>query len=189
VTKSILVIQGHPDQESFNEALMDSYVQGARSVGHEVRILAVRDLSFELVAHHYAKERELEPDLRQAQELMSWGKHWVLFYPIWWGGMPALLKGFLDRVLTADFALRYQENGVPLGLLKGRTCEIYNTSDTPPIAQWWYLQGNKAQLKRNILGLCGVKIKRHQTFGPLFNSTLEKRQDWLQQMVGRGRVV
>jgi len=189
MARRVLVIQGHPDAESFNQALMKSYVTGAEATDCEVKILAVRDLKFDLIAHHEAKKVELEPDLQQAQEWMTWAEHWVIFYPIWWGGMPALLKGFFDRSLTTGFAARYQDNGIPIGLLKGRSVEVYNTTDTPPIAQWWYLRGDRAQIKRNILGFCGLTVKRHQALGPLFNSTAEKRQNWLKLMEKYGQSI
>ena len=175
----ILMIDAHPDADSYCTSLAEAYSKTAENQGHEVVWLRLRDLRFDLVAHHKAKPLALEEDLLKAQQQIKEAEHLALIYPIWWGGMPALLKGFLDRVLTPNFALKYQENGAPIGLLKGRTLDIINTCDIPPIAQWWFLRGDKLQQKRNVLGMCGLKIRRHQRFGALHNSTLSQREAWL----------
>ena len=89
----ILILQGHPDTQSFCGNLALSYQQGAQSAGHECRLLHISELSFDPnLAHGYRQIQTLEPDLVKAQEWISWCEHLVIIYPIWWGQMPATLR-------------------------------------------------------------------------------------------------
>lgn len=86
-------------------ALADAYEETARQKGHEVRRQNLGDLRFDpILWHGYQKVQELEPDLLAAQASITWCDHWVIIYPIWWGSVPALLKGFFDRALYSGFA-------------------------------------------------------------------------------------
>ncbi|MFW5761753.1 MAG: NAD(P)H-dependent oxidoreductase [Cyclobacteriaceae bacterium] len=80
--------------------------------GHEVRTQCLGDLSFDPILWKGYKEiQELEPDLKYAQECIKWSDKWVIIYPIWWGSVPALLKGFMDRTLYSGFAYKYHKGG------------------------------------------------------------------------------
>ena len=94
--KKVLIIQGHPDQESFNFGLSEAYRIGAESAGVEVKQLTIREMSFDPnLQFGYRKRMELEPDLVDAQEKVLWSEHLVFFYPVWWGSFPAIMKGVL----------------------------------------------------------------------------------------------
>src|SRR5687767_177290 len=96
--KKILLIQGHPDAESFCFHLSDVYKKAALKRA-EVKEIIVRDLAFNPnLQFGYRKRTELEPCLLEAQEKIRWADHIVIFHPVWWGSVPALFKGFLDRV-------------------------------------------------------------------------------------------
>ena len=111
----ILVIDGHPDAASLTAQLAASYAAGA---GDDTVALVLRDLDFDLTLRTgYRTPQDLEPDLARAQELLEWADHVAVFTPVWWGSVPALLKGFFDRTLERGWAFRYQENGMPEGLL------------------------------------------------------------------------
>ena len=93
--KKILLIQGHPDAESFNFALYEAYKKGAIASGAEIKEIIVRDLRFNPnLQFGYRKCTELESDMLESIEKIKWAEHIVLFYPVWWGSVPALLKGF-----------------------------------------------------------------------------------------------
>ncbi len=128
-------------------------------------------------------EQTLEPDIRKAQELITWADHLVFVYPIWWGLMPALLKGFFDRVFLPDFAFKYQQGKTfPAQLLKGKTARLLVTADSP---SFWYSlvmgRPNHIAIRRSILGFSGIKPIRIKTFGPVRNSSAEQRKKWLMQ--------
>ena len=111
--KRILFINGHPDGGSFNAALAEAYRKGAVETEAEVREIIVRELKFNpSLQYGYRKRTELEPDLLMAQECIRWAEHLVWIYPVWWGSLPALLKGFIDRVFLPGFAFKKRENSL-----------------------------------------------------------------------------
>lgn len=98
--KRILLILGHPSATSLCAALADRYAQSALAAGHEVRQLRLGEMDFDPVLREgYQQIQALENDLSAAQSDILWAEHLTLVYPIWWGGIPALLKAFFDRVL------------------------------------------------------------------------------------------
>jgi NAD(P)H dehydrogenase (quinone) len=105
--KKILLILGHPDLESFNQALYAAYKKGALRSGAEIEEIRVGELQFDpSLRFGYRKRMNLEPCLLEAQKKIIWCDHIMLIYPIWWGSMPAVLKGFFDRVFLPDFAFK-----------------------------------------------------------------------------------
>lgn len=182
--KRILVILGHPSTDSFCAALARQYNESAGSAGHEVRTLQLGELNFDPVLREgYRQPQPLEPDLIAAQDAILWAEHLVLAYPIWWGGIPALLKGFLDRILLPGFAFRYKAGSpFPEKLLAGRTAHLLVTMDTPPwYFRWVYGMPGLHQMRRTTLAFCGIRPEKTLTFGPLLNSTPQRRQAWLEQ--------
>lgn len=127
----------------------------------EVRTISLAEISFDPILHKGYKEiQKLEPDLKKTQVDILWADHLIFIYPIWWMNMPAILKGFCDRVFLPGFAFKY-EFGIPRGLLKGKTAEIIVSSGGPKIF-YQFLAGKIAikVLKNNILKFCGIKTKR-----------------------------
>lgn len=155
----LYILLAHPDADSFNGALADAYEASARKNGHEVRRHNLGDMKFDpiLWKGHNAIQ-ELEPDLKQAQENILWCEKWVIFYPIWWGSIPALFKGFIDRALYTDFAYRYHDDD-PFWdkLLTGRSAHLVTTSDGPKWWLWWqYRNADISAVKRATLEFCGI---------------------------------
>ncbi len=133
----------------------------------------------------YRNAPPLEQDLQAAQADILWAEHVTLVYPIWWGSVPALLKGFFDRVLLPGFAYKYQSGKkYPQPLLRGRTAHLLLTMDTPPwYYRWVYGAPGLRQVSRTTLGFCGIKPLKSIMLGPVISSTLPQRQRWLQQAV------
>ena len=184
MSKRILVILGHPSKESFCAALADSYVEGAKAAGNEVQLTSLGDLSFDPVLRNgYVTIQELEPDLVAAQAAISWAQHIVFVYPIWWGAMPALLKGFIDRLFLPGFAFKYREGSQFWDrLLSGRSAHLIVTMDTPPwYFRWVYRMPGHNQMRRTILEFSGIKPVAVSSFGPIKDSNQQKREKWLAQ--------
>ncbi|KYG96516.1 NAD(P)H-dependent oxidoreductase [Paenibacillus jamilae] len=190
MSKKILVIQGNPVAGSYGEALAQSYVKGAKAAGAEVRLLQLSELDFNPnLLGGYRNKLPLEPDLIQAQGSIKWAEHLVFVFPIWWGSLPALMKGFIDRTFMPGFAFKYQK-GKPLPdkLLKGRTARLITTMDGP---HWYYrfFQGQPGHrmMKDSTLHLCGVKPV-HSTAIDLMNKLSDQqRNDWLSKVEQLGR--
>ena len=180
--KKILVILGHPDSNSFCNSIARAYVEGAVEAGAEIQELKLGDLTFDPVLWNgYNKIQELEPDLVKAQELICWANHLVFIYPNWWGAMPALLKGFFDRVFLPGFAFKYGEGtSLPTKLLTGRTAHLMVTMDTPAwYYRWVFHRPGHNQMKRTILEFCGIKVVKISEFAPVRDSSQELREKWI----------
>ena len=159
-TQRILLIQGHPDAVTrhLGHTLEDAYAEGAEAAGHEVRRVPVAQLDFPLLRSQQAWEAgTLPPALAQAQADIAWAQHLVLFFPLWLGDMPAVLKGFLEQVARPGFAFR-PERGDPLGKkgLTGRSARVVVTMGMPALVYRWYFRAHSVKsLERYILGFVG----------------------------------
>ena len=180
--KRVVVIVGHPAADSWCRALADSYAAAARAGGHEVRMLQLAQLNFDPSLHEgYRQIQALEPDLLAAQGTVAWAEHVVIAYPIWWGSVPALLKGFLDRILLPGFAFKYRPGkAFPEQLLRGRSAQLLVSMDTPPwYFRWVYRMPGIVQLKKTTLEFCGIAPVKVAAFGPLIASSSAQRASWL----------
>jgi len=187
--KRILVILGQPQRQSFGAALAQAYAEGARASGAEVRELFLGDLKFDPAgAMNHSSPPALETDLVMAQEAIKWAEHLVFVYPIWWGTIPALLKGFIERVFLPGFAVNFRDNS-PLWdkLLTGRSAHLIVTLNTPSwVYRWVYGRPGHNTMKKTILEFCGIKPVRITEVGPVRNSTDTKRKQWIAQIRALG---
>ena len=182
--KRILMILGTPKSDSFCHALAEAYCQGARGEGHVVRQLKLGEIHFDpILRDGFSQGQALEPDLLEAQRQIHWAEHLVFVYPVWWGGVPALLKGFFGRVFLPGFAFKYRNRSQLWDkLLSGRTADLLVTLDTPPwYFRWIYGAPAHRQMTRTILGFSGIKTRRLAEFAPVRPSTEEQRQGWLRR--------
>ncbi len=186
----ILVLDGHPNDESFCRALGEAYERGALKSGAEVRRTVLAHLAFDPILHQgFQKRMDLEPDLLKAQQDILWADHLVVIHPVWWGTYPALLKGFFDRAFLPGFAFRYRPNSPWWDkLLTGRSGHIIYTVDQP----LWYLRfvngrPSELSLKRMILGFCGIAPIRATGITPIRDSTEAFRTKWIAKIEESGR--
>jgi len=187
---NVLVILGHPRADSLCGALADAFCEGARAAGVQLRRLNLSALDFDLHVHTPSPSHQpLEDDLRRARELVRWADHLVFVYPTWWGTMPALLKGFLDRILTPGFAFRTCEGGIGYqGLLNGRSAELITTMDTPPLVhRLLYREPGRNAMARATLGFCGIQPVRSLVFGSVRHAGARQRSEWLARAQRQGR--
>ena len=168
--QQILVILGHPAADSLCAGMARAYAEGARQAGAEVRWLPVGGLDFDPLLHGgYRGDQPLEPDLAAAQGDIRWASHIAWVYPIWWGGLPALLKGFIDRVFLPGYAFRYRKGSSLWDrLLAGRSAELLVTMDSPPwYFRWVVHMPGHHQMKKAILEFCGIRPVQVHSFGPV----------------------
>ena len=187
--KRILMILGTPKNVSLCTALGEAYAQGARDKGHVVRQLKLGEMSFDpILRSGYEQSQTLEPDLLEAQRQIHWAEHLVFVYPVWWGGIPALLKGFFDRTFLPGFAFKYRNRSQLWDkLLSGRTADLLVTMDTPPwYFRWIYGAPAHRQMIRTILGFSGIKTRRLSEFAPVRPSSEAQRQNWLRRAESLG---
>ncbi len=188
--KKIAIINGHPNQDSFNVGVVEAYRLGAVETGAEVKEIVISNLNFNPnLQFGYQKRMELEPDLMKAWEIIRWADHLVWVHPVWWGGFPALMKGFIDRLFLPGMSYKYRENSVLCDkLLKGKTARIITTLDQPG---WYYRlffgRPSVNQLRKSILEYCGVKPVKVTYIGIIRNSKDEQRHQWLNKAKELGK--
>ena len=189
--KKVLVILGHPLRRSFCGVLKRSYIVGAEEAGAQIKELNLGELKFDpLLKNGYKKKQKFESDLKKSQEYIAWADHLVIIYPTWWGTMPALLKGFFDRVFEPNFAFKFRGKTSLLWdrLLKGKSAHIITTMDGPP---WYYKlflrQPGINIIKKGILNFCGVKPVNVSIYGSVKKSSKDQREDWIVDVIKKGQ--
>ena len=154
MAERIFVLNGHPGPTSLTRQAMERYAAAAQAAGHEVRLVHLNDLTFDPDRGKagYANAKPLEPVLEDALANLEWCSHFVLASPLWWGGFPAKLKGWIDRVFVIGRTFTTEETtpiGLPKPMLPGRTARVLITSDTPRAFMWFaYRDTIQNQIKR-----------------------------------------
>lgn len=189
--KKILIINGHPDKESYNYALAAAYKSGTQKTKADVKVINIGDLNFNPnLEYGYRKRTKLEPDLLDAQEKIKWAEHIVWVYPVWWSSVPAIMKGFLDRILLPGFAFQKREGSLLSdSCLNGKTSRIICTLDQPT---WYYrlvyLSPSHMAMKRGTLAYIGIKKVRITAIGPIRLSKDAYRAKWLKKVERLGEL-
>lgn len=189
--KRIVVIRGHPDvnPNHYGSALADAYVSGAQQAGHETKTIIVATLNFAILRSKQDWEHGTpDEDIRQAQAAIGWADHLVIFYPLWLGSMPAILKAFLEQVLRPGFAIDHSAGGSRWKKrLNGKTARIVITMGMPALVYRWYFRAHSLKsLERNILGFCGIGPIKESLIG-LVEGSNSKREKWLKTMQALGK--
>ena len=177
----ILVVMGHPGINSFCSIMSRHYSEGALAGGAEVKTLNLAELDFNLNLGAGYRDRsgtELEPDVKRSQELLVWADHYVFVFPVWWGGLPALMKGWVDRVFLPGFAFKYRKNS-PFWdkLLVGKTARVIMTMKAPV---WYYRLVYGGPVDKSFvnttLKFCGVGPVGVTRIGSIENLNENKRE-------------
>ena len=191
----ISVILGHPSKESFNHAIADSVVATLRQNGHHVLFHDLYEERFNpvLPVSEIPKNADTDPLVKKYCEEIASADGIVIVHPNWWGQPPAIVKGWIDRVIRPGVAYEFLEGdggeGVPCGLLKVKTALVFNTSNTTEERESALFGDPLDTIWKNcIFGLCGVTDVHRKTFSVVVTSTEMKREAWLQdarEMAGR----
>lgn len=190
--RRIFVLNGHPGETSLSRLFSEDYAQAAVQAGHELRISHLHDLDFDpdFGGGGYRAAKPLEPDLEAVMANMDWAEHVVLLSPMWWGGLPAKLKGLFDRALLPGSAFDTRAKtwlGSPRPLLAGRTARLIMTSDTP---HWFFRLVHKAalvrQLRTQIFGFVGISPLHVTHFSAVINSSPKTRAKWSRRVASLG---
>jgi putative NADPH-quinone reductase len=187
--KKVLVIDGHPDRESFSRALSAAYRQGLQEARAEAAHLDLGRLDFSPnLQYGYRQRTELEPDLLHAIEQIRWADHLVWVFPVWWYGYPAVMKGFIDRTFLPGITFRPVPGSLAHEkLLTGKSSRVIVTADTPRWYDLLYMNSPVLhQFKRGTLEFCGISPVRVSYIAPIRNSSAAFRQAWLERVQALG---
>ncbi len=159
--KKIFILMGNPDKDSMSGYFADVYEEAARKAGHEVRRTNLVDMQFDPLLHlGYKVIQPLEPDLLKVQEDIKWADHFVMVYPIWWSGMPSLLKAMFERLWLPGFAFHFHKNSMGWDkLLKGRSSRIITLSKMHPFAIRFMFGDYMNEAKSALLQFAGFKVR------------------------------
>jgi putative NADPH-quinone reductase len=189
--RRIAIIQGHPDGSTarFCHALAAAYEESARAAGHDVRRIEVAAMDIApLRSRRQWQDGGPSAEVAQAQQTIEWAEHLVIFYPLWLGSMPALLKAFFEQVFRPGFAVdRHHSELVWHKRLRGRSARIVVTMGMPVlIYRFYFLSHSLKTLERNILGFCGIRPVRASLIGLVDAPDPGRRNGWLQKMTRLG---
>lgn len=159
----ILAVLAHPNRESFTGALLDAFKESAEAAGHTVTVADLYRERFDPIYNMdddkvYQGEADVTADVAAEQKRMLEADAMVFFYPVWWWSMPAILKGWVDRVFTSGFAFTF-ENGVTNGLLKHKKVAQFcpAASDQGLYRRYGYHGAAQRQIDAGIFGYCGIR--------------------------------
>ena len=185
----ISVILAHPDRGSFNHAIAQSAVEQLEKNGHGVFFHDLYGEHFDplLTGKEIPKDASLPRAIREHCEEIREAEGIIIVHPNWWGQPPAILKGWIDRVIRPGIAYEFLEGdsgeGIPKGLLRAKAAIVFNTSNTEPEREKSVFGDPLETIWRNcVFGLCGVNIFHRRTFGIVVTSTEAQRRQWLDEV-------
>jgi putative NADPH-quinone reductase len=192
MARRILVLEGHPDRgrPHFNHALADAYADAAAAAGHAVERVDLAAVDFPFLRSKADWDRGAVPaTLAPIRRAIERAEHVVVFFPLWLGGMPALLKGLLEQVLRPGFALSHpDEHGRVHKLLAGRSARVVVTMGMPALVYRLYFRAHSVKaLERNILGFVGFAPVRETLIGSIESTDEGDRKKWLGKLAALGR--
>ncbi len=186
---NISIILAHPHKGSFNHAIAAAAGETLQASGHEVIYHDLYDEKFDPVLpdEEIAKNAGLCGLVERHCSEIQKADGIVIIHPNWWGQPPAILKGWVDRVIRPGVAYEFKEGdsgeGVPVGLLKAKAAIVFNTSNTTPEREQEIFGDPLETIWKNcIFDLCGVKNVYRKTFGVIVTSTPQRREAWLAEV-------
>ncbi len=191
--RKVLVVYCHPNPKSFAHAVMTAVTSGLRAGGANVELLDLYAEGFDpaLVVDETRRRRELDKvaETERHRALLTWCDVLVFVYPMWWGGFPAMLKGFVDRVIVSGVAYTYEgrpENAVfPRGLLRGKAVHLFYTLDAPALVGLF--DPGFVSMYLAVFWYCGVRTVRRHFLARLKRTTPARREAWLREVEQRAR--
>ena len=178
-----LIIYAHPNQESLNGYIKQTVIATLEAQDHEVILRDLYHLDFDpILSLEDMKGQRLgkvATDVSREQEYIAWAESITFIYPIWWTGMPAIMKGYIDRVMSYGFAYRYDQ-GVQKGLLEGKQAIIINTHGKSN-TEYEDTGMDKALLLTSDTGIysyCGLEVKEHFFFDRADRATTAHTEKW-----------
>ena len=185
----IAIIVGHARRDTYCEALATAYRRGAEAGGHVAELFVLSRMSFDPILHDgFNSVQKLESDLQAAQDAIGRADHVVLIFPLWMGTLPAILKGFIERIFQPGFAMERDEQDAGYRpRLKGKSARVIITMGMPaPVYRWWFGAHALKMLKRNILGFVGIAPVRDTIFGMVGTAADGTRRRWLEKVEALG---
>lgn len=178
------VIYSHPNPKSFCHAILETVVDVLKSKKNEVEIRDLYGIGFDPVLKGSdftaLQSGEMPHDIKKEQNLITWADYLIMIHPVWWTGLPAMIKGYIDRVLSYGFAYSIDADGVH-GLLKGKKVVILNTQGTPEGVYESSGMWNAMRMTsdKGVYEFCGLEVVNHSFFPGVPSVSNEVRKGYL----------
>jgi NAD(P)H dehydrogenase (quinone) len=189
---NVSVILAHPSSRSFNSAIAQTVVRTLKQDGHRVIFHDLYREKFDpvLTSGEMSKNARLPGQIKKHCAELVRADGLVLVHPNWWGEPPAILKGWVDRVLRVGVAYDFPDGpkakaGLPIELLQTRVALVLNTSDTPAKREKEVLGDPLQILWKNTLSFCGIKNYHRHMYRVIVTSTAAQRASWLRDVRNR----
>lgn len=182
-----LIVVAHPNRESFNQAIKEHLVAELETQNHQVRVRDLYALDFDPVLsleelqRYDSQEGEIPAAVKAEQEEILWADHLIFIYPTWWWSMPAMMKGYFDRVFLPGFAFDVGGQGIK-GLLAGKKAWIIQTtgSDQDYIEKNGLDKMVKTPMEIGLFNFCGIAVVDHQILAGVPFVSDEEREEMLE---------
>lgn len=182
-----LVVFAHPYSKSFGKGIVEAIEKEVLKNGSEIRIRDLYEIGFNPTLESSdllnLQTGDYASDIREEQEHIKWADIITFVYPVWWAGLPAMLKGYVDRVFANGFAFTHNANG-PVGLLKGKKAILFSTTGFP--SDHYEKIGMHKSMKQTsdeaIFKFCGIDVIKHMFFGAVPSSTEDDRKKCLREV-------
>ena len=184
----VSVIIAHPDKNSFNHAIAGAVNEVLAKNGYVINFHDLYEERFDPILHHleFSKDASIPREIQSYCDEISSADGIVVIHPNWWGQPPAILKGWIDRVIRPGVSYEFMEEdtgeGIPIGLLKAKVGLVFNTSNTSleresqifgdPLERIW---------KDCVFGLCGVETVERRMFTTVVTSSQQHRESWIDE--------
>ncbi|MHA1124972.1 MAG: NAD(P)H-dependent oxidoreductase [Candidatus Heimdallarchaeota archaeon] len=181
---NILVVFAHPNDDSFGSAIKEKIIQGLLVGDHKVQVHDLYRDGFNPILTKKELLGETKPEenfhVKKYQEDITWSQRIIVIHPVWWCNVPAMLKGYFDRVLSLNFA--YETiRGKRKPLLGGRKGILVQTFDTEKTVDTKKCEDSSFKTVINVWKICGVKDWHRFTMFDVQVSKLEQREKWLKE--------
>jgi NAD(P)H dehydrogenase (quinone) len=180
-----LIVIAHPNPLSFNYSLLDRVKHNLEALQYEVTVRDLYKLKFNpiLTDDHYQtfSQTELEQEILDEQAYILENDLLVFIFPTWWSSLPAILKGYFDRVFTNGFAFTMTKKGLN-GQLNDKKAIVIQTTGEPESTVKKFQRVNGSLIDLGILDRCGIEVIIHKFFYSVPYVDPEERREMLDEV-------
>jgi NAD(P)H dehydrogenase (quinone) len=178
-----LIVYSHPNPASFNHKIKEKYIETLMSKGHEIIVRDLYAMNFNPVLSSQdfvgLRAKNLPEDIKREQEYIKWADVITFIYPIWWTGMPALIKGYVDRIFLNGFAYAVNQNGT-IKLLTDKKAVVLSTHGQPKsVYEGEYYNALETTFDKGIMNFCGIEVINHTYFPSVRTANEETIKEYL----------
>lgn len=166
IKNKILMITAHPSTMGHTHQISQAYKEEKEKLGAEIHLYDLYKTKHQLPFLSFEDTRAWPNTqaIKHFQDEIIWAEEIVFIHPVWWSGMPAILKNWLDSILQTKFAYRY-ENGKKVTMLDGRTVKIFSTSGGPAWIYHIFFAPFRLTWTKYILDFCGMETSDFKVCG------------------------